>query len=265
MRAYLSTTYNDTIKRRKLIEDLSETFESIGVHVRNYPRDISRWGQVRRTHDELVQRVLNEIDKADLFIAEASEADPDVCIEAGYAHAQGKIVITLSKAGSKAPEYLSAVSNKRIEYKDMADMTEQMQRYTKTRGAVFIFLNEKREALMQLRDETSSRYQHMWSFPGGGAKVGEDLFQTAVREIKEELDITVQKKDLFVLADKSNHRGMVFVIKLPKGIWPKCYEGAEVRFMSMKEIEEKPLAFQQRWIAVILRRHIDALPKRGKK
>jgi len=37
------------------------------------------------------------------------------------------------------------------------------------------------------------RGKHKWSLPGGGVEKGEKSFQTAIRELKEELGLKVQK------------------------------------------------------------------------
>jgi 8-oxo-dGTP diphosphatase len=56
---------------------------------------------------------------------------------------------------------------------------------------VALFSNGK--LVMQLRDNKPGlRFANMWDFPGGGREGAESPVECAIREIKEELDITLE-------------------------------------------------------------------------
>ena len=56
---------------------------------------------------------------------------------------------------------------------------------------VFIF-NEKDELLLMKRGAKSKNEVGAWSVPGGTVDFGETLKQTAIREVKEELDVAIE-------------------------------------------------------------------------
>lgn len=63
-------------------------------------------------------------------------------------------------------------------------------------GSGVIFKNNEK-ILLHLRDEKSGiLYPNMWSVFGGHAKRNEIPYQTLIREMYEELDINLKKKDL---------------------------------------------------------------------
>jgi hypothetical protein len=54
-------------------------------------------------HESIVQRIYNQIAKADLLIAEMTGRNPNVFYEVGYAHALGKTVILLTRDSADIP------------------------------------------------------------------------------------------------------------------------------------------------------------------
>lgn len=56
-------------------------------------------------------------------------------------------------------------------------------------SAVLILVNDKKELLFTLRSEKLRKHSGQISFPGGRADEGEDSFQTALRETREEVGI----------------------------------------------------------------------------
>lgn len=54
-------------------------------------------------HESILQRIYNQISKADVIIADMTGRNPNVFYEAGYAHALGKPVILLTKAAEDIP------------------------------------------------------------------------------------------------------------------------------------------------------------------
>jgi 8-oxo-dGTP diphosphatase len=64
--------------------------------------------------------------------------------------------------------------------------------------AAAIIKNKENKILICQRKENSSLCALMWEFPGGKLESGETLKECLIRECKEELDISISVKDLFI-------------------------------------------------------------------
>jgi len=68
----------------------------------------------------------------------------------------------------------------------------------KRKGTSIIFINDKRQILLFLRDDKPGLpYRNMWDIPGGHVEDGETPEQCIVREMKEEMDLTLNSFELF--------------------------------------------------------------------
>ena len=62
----------------------------------------------------------------------------------------------------------------------------------KRKGTSIIFINDKRQILLLLRDDiTSIPYPNMWDVPGGHVEKNETPEECIVREMKEEMNLTL--------------------------------------------------------------------------
>ncbi len=73
-----------------------------------------------------------------------------------------------------------------------------------------IIENDNNEILCALRSPEMS-IPNMWEFPGGKVEKDEDIYSALVREIKEELNCTVETFDLF---NDNTHEYDSFIINL---------------------------------------------------
>lgn len=73
-----------------------------------------------------------------------------------------------------------------------------------------IIENEHREILCALRSPRMSM-GNLWEFPGGKVEAGEDLFFALEREIQEELNCTIQPREIF---NEHSHEYESFIIHL---------------------------------------------------
>ncbi|MDQ0224414.1 (deoxy)nucleoside triphosphate pyrophosphohydrolase [Metabacillus niabensis] len=73
-----------------------------------------------------------------------------------------------------------------------------------------IIENDNNEILCALRSPEMS-IPNMWEFPGGKVEKDEDIYSALVREIKEELNCTVETFDLF---NDNTHEYNSFIINL---------------------------------------------------
>ena len=68
----------------------------------------------------------------------------------------------------------------------------------KRKGTSIIFVNDQKQILLFLRDDKPGLpYRNMWDIPGGHVEDGEAPEQCIVREMKEEIDLTLKQFELF--------------------------------------------------------------------
>jgi 8-oxo-dGTP diphosphatase len=105
--------------------------------------------------------------------------------------------------------------------------------------------------LMQLRDDgdgTPIPYPNMWNFPGGAVEPSEKPIEAAIREIAEEFEIRLDPRDCKEIwrythdYASSDH---VFQCRVPADTMPVLHEGAAWAWMTISEIAELDLGFEQ--------------------
>ncbi|PIN91669.1 hypothetical protein COU56_04900 [Candidatus Pacearchaeota archaeon CG10_big_fil_rev_8_21_14_0_10_31_9] len=100
--------------------------------------------------------------------------------------------------------------------------------------------NSEGKLLFQLRDNNPTiSNPNKWSLFGGGIEKGEAPIETAIREIKEELGLTLNKTKLKLLFKKESPSGNRYVFyyklySLPKNL--KINEGEHFEFLSLFEL-----------------------------
>ena len=66
------------------------------------------------------------------------------------------------------------------------------------KGTSIIFVNDQQQVLLFLRDDKPTiPYPNMWDVPGGHVDAGETPEQCIVREMKEEMDLTLEEFERF--------------------------------------------------------------------
>ena len=68
------------------------------------------------------------------------------------------------------------------------------------REVIAIIVNEKNEFLIQKRAANRKQNPNKWSYTTGHVKAGEDAILGMIREVKEELGVTFDEKDLRLLS-----------------------------------------------------------------
>jgi len=69
----------------------------------------------------------------------------------------------------------------------------------KRKGTSIIFVNDKKQVLLFLRDDKPDIiYPNMWDVPGGHVEPDETPEQYIIREMKEEMDIDLKDFIFFV-------------------------------------------------------------------
>ena len=121
------------------------------------------------------------------------------------------------------------------------------------RGAHIWIYNSKKELLLQLRAKEKPLYPNMWDISvAGHVSTGEQPIQAALREIKEEIGLSVKKSNLsfFKIIKhktifkkiKNNEFYYVYFLKIDKKINELKLQKEEVqkvKFISLKELEKE--------------------------
>lgn len=90
------------------------------------------------------------------------------------------------------------VLNEKGEYTGKIETREKCHKEGLWHKAVAIFIiNSKQQVLLQRRSPNKKMWPNMWDITGGGhVLTGELGFQSAIREMKEELGIELEKNDM---------------------------------------------------------------------
>tara|TARA_Y100000034_G_scaffold75964_1_gene91232 strand:- start:91 stop:483 length:393 start_codon:yes stop_codon:yes gene_type:complete len=111
----------------------------------------------------------------------------------------------------------------------------------KIKGAVVV-LEKEGKFLLQLRDDTEKiHHPNKWGLFGGHIENGETPIDAAIREIKEELEINLDKKLVKKIHEFSNEEREMFIFRSPlkeKLSEIKLNEGQDMKLFSKEEISE---------------------------
>ncbi len=120
MRAYIAIKYHEDNGNRDQIEAISNALEACGFDTVCIARDVERWGEVDLSPHELMTHTFKAIDWSDLVVVDLTEKGVGVGIEAGYAHAQGKEIVTIAQRGADISATLRGISARVIVYDTLA-------------------------------------------------------------------------------------------------------------------------------------------------
>lgn len=125
----------------------------------------------------------------------------------------------------------------------------------KEKGVIFV-LAKNDKILMQQRDGNCKKFPFMWCLPGGASETSEDSLQTLLREVKEEYDIDLEHKQCRFDLDYNDGSDKVYICNLKGNQKPKLNEGLAMQWMSIEEIENRDLGFNQRNLIPLLKKHL---------
>lgn len=113
-------------------------------------------------------------------------------------------------------------------------MSNENKKYPRV-GIGVMIQNEMGEVLLGLRQGSHGAGE--WSFPGGHLEFGEKIFETAKREVKEEVDLDIGEFKLISVADEMRYIESDGKHYLNIGIKGK-YNGGEPRVMEQDKCKE---------------------------
>lgn len=115
----------------------------------------------------------------------------------------------------------------------------------KRKGCSILFVDSSNRLLLFLRDDIPGLpYANMWDIPGGHVEEGETPEQCIVREMKEEIGISLDRFSLFNIYDFHDRVEYVYQSPLSLDIDQLVLtEGQALRWFSREEIEKTELAY----------------------
>ena len=115
----------------------------------------------------------------------------------------------------------------------------------KRKGSSIIFVNEKEQILLFLRDNKPDLpYPNMWDVPGGHVEVNESPEQCIIREMKEEMDLDIDEFGLFSKVEFEDRIEYTFWAKADLDIDKiELMEGQKLKWFTRNETQQTPLAY----------------------
>lgn len=99
----------------------------------------------------------------------------------------------------------------------------------------------------------------MWEFPGGKQEPDEDIQETIVRELREELAIEVEVGKLLIALEHSySHKKLRFVVHLCRWVSgePKSMESQQFRWVKPNQLDEYPFPAANSKMISALKKHL---------
>ncbi len=115
----------------------------------------------------------------------------------------------------------------------------------KRKGSSIIFVNDKEQILLFLRDNKPELpYPNMWDVPGGHVEAAESPEACIVREMKEEMDLTLEEFALFSKIEFEDRIEYTFWARTELDIDKiKLTEGQRLKWFTRDDAKRTPLAY----------------------
>ena len=115
----------------------------------------------------------------------------------------------------------------------------------KRQGASIIFVNNQNQVLLILRDDRPDiPYPNMWDVPGGHVETNETVEQCIIREMAEELGLTLTDFHLFSTWEFKDRIETVFWKKADLNINQiHLTEGQKLKWFAENEVSQTELAY----------------------
>ena len=122
MQIYLAIKFHSDNQNQQLIESIVGHLSDQGHSVICAVRDFENWGAKTFKPQELLFKAFEAIESSDIVLIEATEKGMGVGIEAGFAYARKKAVVTIAKHGAAISINLKSLSSRVIYYSDVCEI-----------------------------------------------------------------------------------------------------------------------------------------------
>ena len=123
MRVFIGIKYYEDGNNVGLIEEIKEIIKTLGHEPYTF-----RDEEYIKDAKEMMERAFQKLNECDILLLEASEHSFGVGIEAGYAFAKNKKIITIINESKEPSNTLKGTSNHYISYKTISDLKEKLQK-----------------------------------------------------------------------------------------------------------------------------------------
>jgi len=112
-----------------------------------------------------------------------------------------------------------------------------------TKGSAIIILDEDGDIFLQQKDKYAPSNPNRWALWGGGSEEDESSVETIIREVKEELNISIDPSALTHIKEYKMEKHddemqvSVFLMSLKKNQKPILGEGKGLGFFNQQEIQ----------------------------
>ncbi len=115
----------------------------------------------------------------------------------------------------------------------------------KRKGASIIFVNDKHQILLFLRDNIPDiPYPNMWDVPGGHVEQLENPEKCIIREMKEEMNLTLDDFELFSKIEFKDRIEYTFWARADFDIDEiELTEGQKLKWFTKDDAKQTPLAY----------------------
>jgi 8-oxo-dGTP diphosphatase len=115
----------------------------------------------------------------------------------------------------------------------------------KRKGASIIFVNDKKQILLFLRDNIPDiAYPNMWDVPGGHVEKVENPEKCIVREMREEMNLTLDEFELFSKIEFEDRIEYTFWARADFDIEKiELTEGQKLKWFTKDEVKQTQLAY----------------------
>ena len=125
-KAYFAISYANRKRFDKEVEALQRLFQANNIELLVF---VDKYNFAANEEKEMMKVAFEEIDSADILIAELSTKSIGVGIEIGYAFAKHKPIFYLRKKGAEYSTTAAGCSSFVIEYENELDLLEQVGRF----------------------------------------------------------------------------------------------------------------------------------------
>ncbi|MDX1536050.1 MAG: NUDIX hydrolase [Candidatus Spechtbacterales bacterium] len=116
-----------------------------------------------------------------------------------------------------------------------------------------IIINKDKKILLIQRTDTAKEFPGFWDLPGGKSEKGESPEETAIREVKEEVNLDFKPSEILIATKYKNLKEYKFTGKWTGSIIPQKSEVKDYRWFSYKDAINIPLSFNCKKVIGVLK------------